>query len=92
MRRRAPGFIPVRMARIPGVPARQAGLLTRFVYRMARKRVGQVPEPLAVAANHGSVFRAYVGYEYWLEKARRVDARLKCLASLCAARQIGCPF
>lgn len=80
------------MARIPAVPARQAGLLTRIVYRMARKRVGQVPEPLAVAARHASVFRATVGYEFWLEKAKLVDARLKCLASLRAAGLIGCPF
>ena len=36
--------------------------------------------------------RAYTGYEYFLAKANRVDAKLKALASLKAAALVGCPF
>ena len=80
------------MARIEGVPARRASWLARLVYWMSRRMVGKVPEPLTVAANHPAVFRAYVGYEYYLGKAKRVDARLKSLAGVKAAAMVGCPF
>jgi hypothetical protein len=80
------------MARIEGVPSTRAGLLTRIAYWMARKMVGQVPEPLTVAAHNAWIFRAYTGYEYALSKARRVDPKLKALAGIKAATLIGCPF
>lgn len=80
------------MTRIEGVPAKQASWLTRVAYWISRRMVGKVPEPLTVSAHHPSIFRAYVGYEYYLGKAHRVDARLKSLASLKAAAIIGCPF
>ena len=80
------------MARIEGVPAHRAGIMQRFAYWYARRRVGKVPEPLAVAAHHAWIFRAYTGYEFALGRARRVDARLKALAGLKAAALVGCPF
>ncbi|MGH3936977.1 MAG: carboxymuconolactone decarboxylase family protein [Pseudonocardiaceae bacterium] len=36
------------MARVPGVPVREAGLLGRLAYRIARYRYGAVPEPVTV--------------------------------------------
>jgi hypothetical protein len=80
------------MSRITGVPAGKASLVVRIVYRMAKRMFGQVPEPLTVNAHNAAVFRATVGYEYFLAKAKRVDARLKALASLKAAALVGCPF
>ena len=80
------------MARIAGVPPERAGLLARLVYRFAARMFGKVPEPLTVAAHHPWIFRAYVGYEFALGKARRVDAKLKALAGLKAAARVGCPF
>jgi hypothetical protein len=80
------------MARIEGVPAKHAGMLARIVFRMARRMLGKVPEPLTVVAHHGAIFRAYTGYEFFLARARRVDPRLKALASLKTAARIGCPF
>jgi hypothetical protein len=80
------------MARIEGLPANRAPLLVRIAYWMARRMVGKVPEPLTVTAHHPQVFRAYTGYEYFLAKANRVDAKLKALASLKAAALVGCPF
>lgn len=80
------------MARMAGVPERGASLAVRFAYRFARRLTGKVPEPLAVAAHHPSIFRAYGAFEFFLGRARTVDARLKTLAGIKAAALIGCPF
>ena len=80
------------MARINGVPKERAGLLVRIAYWLSRRMVGKVPEPLTVTAHHPWIFRAYGAYEVALARARRVDPKLKSLASLKAATRIGCPF
>jgi hypothetical protein len=59
---------------------------------MARRRVGKVPEPMMVAAHSPWVFRAYGAFELALDRARRVDAKLKALAGIKAAALVGCPF
>ena len=80
------------MARIEGVPDKQAGLLVRFVYWLSRRRFGKVATPLGVAAHHRWIFQAYGAYEFALDRARLVNARLKVLAQVKAAALIGCPF
>ncbi|HUI26695.1 MAG TPA: hypothetical protein VL403_11480 [Candidatus Kryptonia bacterium] len=80
------------MARIAGLPPNRAGLFARLTCWLARRRVGKVPEPLAVSAHHPEIMRAYGGYEFFLARAHLVDARLKALAGLKAAALIGCPF
>ena len=80
------------MARIEGVPARKAGIFVRIAYWMARRMVGKLVEPLTVAAHNPWIFRAYTGYEFALDRARRVEPKLKALAGIKAAVMIGCPF
>jgi hypothetical protein len=80
------------MARIKGVPENKAGWLARFAYWYSRRRFGKVAEPLAVAAHHRWIFQAYGAYEFALDRARSVDARLKALVEIKAAALIGCPF
>ena len=80
------------MTRINGVPENKAGLVTRWAYRYARRRLGKVPEPLTVVAHHPTIAKGYGAYEFALERSRRVDAKLKALASLKAATLVGCPF
>jgi hypothetical protein len=80
------------MSRIQGVAPRRASWLVRVVARIARRMLGQVPEPLMVSAHNPAVFRATVGYEYFLSKGKRAEERLKSLASLKAAAMVGCPF
>lgn len=80
------------MARIEGVPESRAGVFLRFAYRFARRMVGKVPEPLAVAAHHGWIFRGYSAFEFMLGRAKLVEPRLKILADIKAAALIGCPF
>jgi hypothetical protein len=78
------------MARIPGNP--RPGLLTRFVYWIARRKFGRVPEPLQITAHNPWIFAAAGAYEACLPKAHTVDARGKELASILTAMRIGCPF
>jgi len=80
------------MARIDGVPETCAPWLVRFAYRFARRRLGKVPEPVAVAAHNSWIFRGMGAYELALERARLVDPKLKALASIKAAALVGCPF
>ena len=80
------------MARIQGLVGHRAGLLTRVGYFFAKRKVGQVPEPMTILAHHPRLLRGWMAYEIALDGAARVDARLKMLASLEAAALIGCPF
>jgi hypothetical protein len=60
------------MARIEGVPEARAPWLGRLAYRFARRRLGKVPEPVAVAAHYAWIFRGMGAYELALERARLV--------------------
>ena len=80
------------MSRIAGVPERSASWLTRLAYRMARRRLGKVPEPFTVAAHHPWIFRGMAAFELALERGRRVEPKLKALAGIKAAALVGCPF
>ena len=80
------------MTRLEGVADKQAGLFTRVAFWMARRKVGKVPDPMRVSAHHGAISMAAGGYEFWLDRARLVDARLKTLAGIKAAMMVGCPF
>ena len=80
------------MARIEGVPESRAGLLTRLAYRIARRRLGMVPEPLTVVSHHPWLSKGYGAFEMALERSCRVDLRLKVLAEIKCAALIGCPF
>ena len=46
------------MARIAGVEANEANLLTRVAYGMVRKKVGKVVMPIKVHALHPKLFRS----------------------------------
>ena len=80
------------MARIAGVPKARASWLTRIVYRMSARMFQKLPEPVTIAAHNAPIFKAYIGYEYFLAKAKRVEPRLKALAGVKASTMIGCPF
>jgi len=80
------------MARVAGVLPERAGLLTRIFYRVARRMVGKIPEPMTISAHNPQIFQASGAYEFFLGRATRVPQRLKTLASIKAAMLIGCPF
>jgi AhpD family alkylhydroperoxidase len=81
------------MGRIPPVAERDAGLLGRLVYRMARRRFGAVPEPFAVARHHRRLFWAGMVAELAYEKASTVLPRtVRELAVYRVATQVGCSW
>ncbi|SDH34332.1 carboxymuconolactone decarboxylase family protein [Pseudonocardia oroxyli] len=81
------------MARIPAVPESEAGVLGRFVYRLARKRFGLVPEPVAIARHHRGLFWSGLVAELALEKAAtRLPARVREIAVYRTATVVGCAW
>ena len=49
--------------RIEPLPPKRAGLLTRAMYRVAKRRYGEVPEPFAVVAHHRRLLIASAVHE-----------------------------
>ncbi len=81
------------MSRIPAVAPQDAGLLVRIAYRLARRRVGEVPEPFAVAANHRKLFFAGTMHELAVERAVHVMPKaLLQLAVYRTAWTVGCSW
>ena len=80
------------MTRVEGIPADRANEIAQDFYRKAERALGNVPEPLRVTAHSDAILQAYMGYERFLARAQRVDARLKSLANLKTAALVGCPF
>jgi AhpD family alkylhydroperoxidase len=81
------------MARIPAVPAQEAGVFGRLMYRFARHRFGDVPEPFAVLRHHRRLFWAALVSETAYDKASTVlPAGLRELAVFRVATLVGCSW
>lgn len=80
------------MARMQGVDPKEAGLFTKIVYWMTRRKLGKVVLPVQITAHHTRLLRAFGEMEMGQAAARSEDAHLKELASIYAAVEIGCPF
>ena len=79
--------------RIAPVAPKQAGMLTRVMYRVARRRFGEVPEPFTVAAHHPRLLVANAVHELLLESgSKKLPKSVRELAVLWAARTIGCSW
>lgn len=73
-------------------PVTEPGLLTRIAYRTARRRFGQVPEPLTIWAHHRGVMLGVAGFEESVKRWNKLDKTCKSLAVLRSAQVIGCPW
>lgn len=80
------------MARIDAVKSEQAGPLTRLVLRIAERKTGKVPEPMAVEAHHPLLMNAHLGFELAFQRSGKLPERLKALAELKAAALAGCEW
>ena len=78
--------------RIELVSDEKAGIIARIAFWLAKKKVGKIPGSLRLVAHNRSVLFAYGAFETWMGGAKRVDVRIKTLASLRVAQLIGCPF
>ncbi len=81
------------MSRIPALRPQDAGPIIKVGYRMARKQVGEVPEPFAVMAHHRRLFVLAARHELALQKAMHVvPAPLIELAVYRTAWTVGCSW
>lgn len=79
--------------RIEPLPLQRASLMTRLMWRYAKRRFGEVPEPFAIYAHHPGLMAAGAMHEGMLERASRVlPASVRELAVYWTARQIGCSW
>jgi alkylhydroperoxidase family enzyme len=81
------------MPRIPGVATKDAGLLIRAGYWLARRRFTVVPEPFSVLARHPKLFMVAARHEMAAQKASRtLPANVRELAVYRVAQRIGCSW
>jgi AhpD family alkylhydroperoxidase len=90
------------MARIQGVPAKEAGPVVRLVYRFMRrgmtKMTGRAPahgsglEPLEIWAHQPKMMTGMGKFQGAVRKGDAVDERLKNLVELKGAQMIGCEY
>jgi len=79
--------------RISPLAPKQAGLLTRVMYRVARRRFGEVPEPFTVAAHHPKLLVANAVHEMLLERgSKKLPSSVRELAVFWTARTVGCSW
>ncbi len=80
------------MTRIVPLAPNAAGLFPRWAFHLARKRLGRVPAPFAIMAKSPWVLASVGGFELAFEHARTLDPRLRELASVKVALEVGCRF
>ncbi|ORA31802.1 transposase [Mycobacterium aquaticum] len=79
--------------RIAPVTPKQAGLLTRVMYRVAKRRFGEVPEPFTVVAHHPRLLVANAVHENLLQSgSKKLPASVRELAVFWTARTVGCSW
>ncbi|WJR32730.1 carboxymuconolactone decarboxylase family protein [Mycobacteroides immunogenum] len=80
-------------SRIAPIAPPNASLLTRIMYRMTKRRFGQVPEPFTVIAHHRKLMVAAAVHEQMLGSASQVlPASVRELAVFWTARTVGCSW
>ncbi|MDH6247616.1 carboxymuconolactone decarboxylase family protein [Mycobacterium sp. OTB74] len=79
--------------RVDPVSPQQASLLTRLMYRYAKREFGEVPEPFAVAAHHPRLLVANAVHEGLLQSgSKKLPATVRDLAVFWTARTVGCSW
>ena len=79
--------------RIEPIAPQRANLLTRVIYRVAKRRFGEVPEPFAVAAHHPRLLIANVVHETLLQSgSKKLPTSVRELAVFWTARTVGCSW
>jgi len=79
--------------RIEPLAPKRTNLLTRAMYRYAKRRFGEVPEPFTVIAHHPRLLVAAAAHEGLLQfGSRKLPAAVRDLAVFWTARTIGCSW
>jgi hypothetical protein len=64
----------------------------RLIRWAAARKLGNVPEPVAITASNSAVLFGATMMELAQERARSLPVKVKTLADLRAATRIGCPW
>ena len=79
--------------RIPPLSPKKASLTTRLMWRYAKRRFGEVPEPFAIYAHHPKLMLAGAMHEGMLERAsKQLPSNVRELAVYWTARTVGCSW
>ena len=79
--------------RIEPLPPKRTNMLVRAMYRYAKRRFGEVPEPFTVAAHHPRLLVANAVHEGLLQSgSRKLPANVRELAVFWTARTVGCSW
>jgi alkylhydroperoxidase family enzyme len=80
-------------SRIEPLSPKKAPLMTRLMWRYAKRRFGEVPEPFAVYAHHQGLLVAVAMHEGMLERASKtLPTNIRELAVYWTARSVGCSW
>ena len=80
------------MSRVAGVEDKEAGLRTKFIYWLIRRRLGHVPHGARVRALDPKLLEVAGRMDLYVSSAGSVPLNLKELAQLKVAAMVGCPF
>jgi hypothetical protein len=80
------------VVRSQGVQDNEAGLITRIIFWLAKRRIGRVPLGMRVRARDPKLFRNIVRMDLYGASQGAIPMRLKELAQLKVAMMVGCPF
>lgn len=79
--------------RIESLPPKRTNWLVRAMYRYAKRRFGEVPEPFAVVAHHPRLLVANAVHEGMLQSAsRKLPSNVRDVAVFWTARTVGCSW
>jgi AhpD family alkylhydroperoxidase len=79
--------------RIAPLTPQRTGLLTRLMYRYAKREFGEVPEPFTVAAHHPRLLVANAVHETLLKSgSKTLPDSVRDLAVFWTARTVGCSW
>lgn len=80
------------MSRSQGVQDHQAGLLTRIIFWMAKRRLGLIPPGVRIRAFDPKYMRNALRMDLYGVAKGAVSMHLKEIVQLKVALMVGCPF
>jgi hypothetical protein len=78
------------MARIEGLEGKQAPLVTRVLARVAKRKWGRVTEMMKVTTHVPKIAAGWAVMELLFDRSAFVERKLRKLAAVKTAMQLGC--
>jgi len=80
------------MTRALGVSDREAGLRTRFIYWLVKRRLGRISLGVRIRARDPKLLELAARMDLHTAASWKLPANLKELAQIKVAVMVGCPF